>query len=91
MRFAYFLHFGALGGALATGRAELRQVHSRFVGTAANFPEKCGPKVIRLALDILERKATPPVVFTRHQIITPGNVDHLHPNDALMTVIKTPA
>lgn len=73
------------------GRVELRQPHSRLVGTVAYFPEKYGPQVIRLALDILERKATPPAVFTRHQMITPENVDHFYPNDALMAAIKTPA
>jgi len=89
--YPFLLYPGTLRSVLAAGRAQLRQMHSRFVGTAAYFSENYGPTVIRLALDILERKATPPVVFTRGQIITPGSVDHLHPNDAQMTAIKTQA
>jgi len=32
--------------------------------------------LLRLALDILAKKAVVPAVFTNHQIITPDNVDH---------------
>jgi hypothetical protein len=28
----------------------------------------------------------PPAVFVRHQLITPENVDHHYPNDALLGV-----
>jgi ribose transport system substrate-binding protein len=38
---------------------------------------------LKLALDILSRKAVPPAVFTTHQTITPDNVDHFYPNDSL--------
>ncbi|MHB8736850.1 MAG: substrate-binding domain-containing protein [Terriglobales bacterium] len=72
------------------GRAELRDPHSRLIGSVAYFPEKYGANVIRLALDILERKPVPPAVFMRHQIITPENVDHFYPNDTLLglTTVK---
>ena len=72
------------------GRAELRQSRTRLVGSVAYFPENYGAGVIRLALDILTRKATPPAVFVKHQLITPENVDHFYPNDALMGVGLTP-
>ena len=49
----------------------------------AYFPEKYGDGLIRLALDILTRKSTPPAVLTHHQIITPDNADHFYPNDSL--------
>jgi len=65
-------------------RAELRLAHSRLVASVAYFPEKYGDGLIRLALDILARKAVPPAVFTRHQVITPENVDHFYPNDSLL-------
>ena len=68
------------------GRAELREARTRFIGTVAYFPEKYGAGVLRLALDILARKATPPAVFTRHQLLTPENVDSLYPNDSLMSM-----
>jgi ribose transport system substrate-binding protein len=41
--------------------------------------------LLRLALDILGKKAVPPAVFTSHQIITPENVDHFYPNDSLLS------
>jgi ribose transport system substrate-binding protein len=50
----------------------------------AYFPEKYGDGCLRLALDILARKAVPPAVFTSHQIITRENVDHFYPNDSLL-------
>jgi ribose transport system substrate-binding protein len=73
------------------GRAELRDPQSRLIGSVAYFPEKYGPDVLRLALDILERKPTSPAVFVKHQLITPENVNHLYPNDRLMALIRTPA
>ncbi|MGH9407347.1 MAG: substrate-binding domain-containing protein [Terriglobia bacterium] len=74
------------------GRAELRQPHTRLIGSVAYFPEKYGARLIRLALDILERKPTPPAVFIKHQLITPENADHFYPNDALMALAEsTPA
>jgi ribose transport system substrate-binding protein len=68
------------------GRAELREPNTRLIGSVAYFPEKYGDSVMRLALQLLEHKATPPAVFVRHQVITPENVDHTYPNDTLMGV-----
>ena len=67
-------------------RAEIRVPGTRFIASVAYFPEKYGDGLIRLALDILGGKPAPPAVFTTHQIITPENVDHFYPNDALMSV-----
>ncbi len=72
------------------GRAELREPRTRLIGSVAYFPEKYGAGLIRLALDILAQKATPPAVFIRHQLITPENVDHYYPNDTLMGVTRAP-
>jgi len=73
------------------GRSELRQLNTRLIGSVAYFPEKYGPHIIRLALDILERKPTPPAVFIKHQLVTPQNVNQLYPNDILMNLLKFPA
>jgi ribose transport system substrate-binding protein len=70
------------------GREELRQPGTRLIGSVAYFPEKYGAGVIRLAPDILAHKATPPAVFIKHQLITPENVDHYYPNDALLGVSR---
>jgi ribose transport system substrate-binding protein len=64
-------------------RAEMREPRTRLIGSVAYFPEKYGEGLIRLGLDILARKPVPPACFTRHQLITPENVDHLYPNDSL--------
>jgi ribose transport system substrate-binding protein len=66
------------------GRSELREARTRLIGSVAYFPEKYGSAVIRLALDILARKPTPPAVFIKHKLITPESVDHFYPNDTLM-------
>jgi ribose transport system substrate-binding protein len=67
-------------------RAELRVPDTRLVASVAYFAEKYGDGLIRLALDILGGKPVPPAIFTSHQIITPENVDHFYPNDALLSV-----
>jgi ribose transport system substrate-binding protein len=67
-------------------RAELRVPKTRLLASVAYFPEKYGDGLLRLALDLLARKAVPPAVFTTHQIITTENVDHFYPNDSLLTV-----
>jgi len=67
-------------------RIELRTANTRLIASVAFFPEKYGEGLIRLALDILARKAVPPAVFTGHQVITPENVEHFYPNDSLLTV-----
>ena len=72
------------------GRTELRAPGTRLIGSVAYFPEKYGPHLIRLALDILEGKPAPPAVFTHHQLITPENVDHYYPNDSLLSALETP-
>jgi ribose transport system substrate-binding protein len=70
------------------GRAELREPRTRLIGSVAYFPEKYGAGVIQLALDILARKATPPAVFIKHQLITPENVEHHYPNDVLLSISR---
>jgi ribose transport system substrate-binding protein len=69
------------------GRAEIREPNTRFIGSVAYFPEQYGPQLIRLSLDLLNHSVVPPAVFTKHQLITRENVDHLYPNDGLLTVV----
>jgi ABC-type sugar transport system, periplasmic component len=66
------------------GRAELREPGTRLVGSVAYFPEKYGAEIVAVALDILHRRAVPPAVFVKHQLVTPENVNHIYPNDELM-------
>jgi len=66
------------------GRAELREPNTRLVGSVGYFPERYGEDLIRVSLDILNRRPVPPAVFVKHQIITPETVDHFYPNDGLI-------
>ena len=66
------------------GRAELREVGTRLIGSVAYFPEKYGTEIVAVALDILHRRPVPPAVFVKHQLVTPETVDHIYPNDRLM-------
>lgn len=65
-------------------RVEMRRPGSRLVGSVAYFPETYGDGIIALALDILAKKPVPPAVFTKHQLITPENVDRFYSGDALL-------
>ena len=60
--------------------------NSPLIASVGYFPERYGEGVIRLALDLLGRRAVPPAMFVKHQLVTRDNVDHLYPNDALMGV-----
>ncbi len=66
------------------GRAELREPNTRLIGSVAFFPERYGADLIRLSLDILNKKQSPPAVFVEHKLVTPGTVNHFYPNDSLM-------
>jgi ribose transport system substrate-binding protein len=71
-------------------RAELREPRTPLIASVGYFPERYGDGLIRLALDILAKRPVPPALFVRHQIITPENLDHFYPNDALLAA-PTPA
>lgn len=73
------------------GRRELRKPNTRLIGSVAYFPETYGDGLVRLAVDILNRRFVSPAVFTRHLLLTPGNVDRVYPNDALMEFSPLPA
>jgi len=74
----------------ADARAELRRPHTPLIGSVGYFPERYGVELIRLALDLLAHRPTPPAKFVRHQVITAANVDHLYPNDALLPLAVPP-
>jgi ribose transport system substrate-binding protein len=64
-------------------RMALRERRSPLVASVGFFPERYGDAIIKLALEILAHRRTPPAVFSRHHLITPENVDHFYPNDSL--------
>ncbi len=65
-------------------RMELRRKSSPLVASVAYFPERYGDEVLRLAALILAGKTTSPAVFTKHELITPQNVDKVYPLDHLL-------
>jgi ribose transport system substrate-binding protein len=65
-------------------RRELRRPGTRLIGSVAYFPEKYGPALLRIALDLLTKKKLPPAIFIKHSLITPQNVDRFYPNDGLL-------
>jgi ribose transport system substrate-binding protein len=65
-------------------RTELRRRDTRLLFSVAYFAELYGDGLVRLTLDTLNRRHVPPAVFTRHQLLTPRNVNHLYPNDSLL-------
>jgi ribose transport system substrate-binding protein len=71
------------------GRAELREPNTRLLGSVAFFPERYGDDLIRVSLDILNRRPVPPAVFVEHKLITPATVDHFYPNDVLTQPMRT--
>ncbi len=66
------------------GREELRLANTRLVGSVAYFPERYGPELIRVSLDILNKRPVPPAVFVEHKLVTPTTVDHYYANDGLL-------
>ncbi len=67
--------------AIRDARNELRRPGTRLIGTVAYFPERYGDELIPLALNILQKKPTPPSSFVKHQLITTDNVDLIYPLD----------
>ena len=65
-------------------RTELRRPHTPLVGSVAYFPERYGDEVIRLSAAILSGQKIPPAVFTKHELVTPQNVDRLYPLDEVL-------
>jgi ribose transport system substrate-binding protein len=72
-------------------RLELRQPRTPLIASVGFFPERYGDGLMKLALDILDGRPTPPALFTRHHLITTETVDHFYPNDALLGHATAPA
>jgi ribose transport system substrate-binding protein len=65
------------------GRAEIRRPNTRLIGSVAFFPERYGPALVKVSLDILNKRAVPPAVFVDHKLVTPMTIDHFYSNDLL--------
>jgi len=65
-------------------REEMRRAGTRMVGSVAYFPERYGDEVVRLAAAILSGKPVPPAVFTKHELVTPENIDRVYSLDEVL-------
>jgi ribose transport system substrate-binding protein len=79
------------GGAIEA-RRELRRRGTHLIGTVGFFPETYGESIMRIADNLLNDRAKPSAVFTKHQLITAANVDRYYPNDLELRISSaTPA
>lgn len=62
-------------------RRELRLSNSRLIAAVAFFPERYGESLVRLALDMLNQRTTPPAIYMPVQVLTRKNVDEYYPHD----------
>jgi len=62
-------------------RRELRLPNSRLIAAIAFFPERYGESLVHLALDILNKRTTPPAIYMPAQVLTRKNVDEYYPHD----------
>jgi ribose transport system substrate-binding protein len=58
---------------------EMRSSSTRLIGSVGYFPEKYGEQVVKLAIEMIEGRQTPPSVFVKHQLVTPANVQGFYP------------
>lgn len=65
------------------GGAELRRQKTRMTGSLAFSTEHYGEDLIRVRLDLLNRRPVPPAVFVEHKLVTHSTVNHFSPNDSL--------
>lgn len=77
------LCFAASYGGGPEARRELRLPNSRLIAAVAFFPEKYGESLLLLALDILNKRSTPPAIYMPVQLLTRKNVDEFYPQDTL--------
>ncbi len=63
-------------------RGEIRDPHSRLIGSTAYMPEKYGEKLIELALKILRGEPVPPAVYMHHVFIKADNIERFYPGAA---------
>ena len=68
-------------GAIREARQELRLPNSPLIASVAFFPERYGEGLLRLALDLLQKRDVPPAIYVPIQLLYRNNVDQLYPED----------
>jgi ribose transport system substrate-binding protein len=62
-------------------RRELIHRNPMLIGAVDFFPQHYGSKIIPLAINILERQAVPPALYTDHLLLTANNVRQVYAAD----------
>lgn len=62
-------------------RDEVRDLHSRLIGSTAYRPEAYGERVLELAQKILRGESVPPAVYIEHVFLTNSNIDFYYPQE----------
>ena len=71
------------------GRDEIRREGSPFIASVAYFPERYGPRLLRLAESMIAGEAVPPAVYMEHEVIDRDNIDLLYPPLTAATPAKS--
>jgi ribose transport system substrate-binding protein len=64
-------------------RKEIRQPHSRIIGSTAYWPEKYGEKLVEVALRLLKGEPVPPAVYINHVFLDQKNIDLYYPEERI--------
>lgn len=60
-------------------RSEIRNPHSRIIGSTAYMPERYGEHLMELALKILRGESVPPAVYINHVFLNTQNINSYYP------------
>jgi ribose transport system substrate-binding protein len=61
------------------GQMEIRRRNSRMIASVAYFPERYGPNLVRLAMEVAAGRQVSPAVYTEHLLLDRQNIDRLYP------------
>jgi ribose transport system substrate-binding protein len=75
-------------GGSPEARRELRLPNTRLVAAVGFFPERYGESLVLLALDILNKRTTPPAIYMPVQVLTQKNVDEFYPHDTFTSTVE---
>jgi ribose transport system substrate-binding protein len=67
------------------GQMEIRRRNSRMIASVAYFPERYGPNLVRLAMEVAAGRQVSPAVYTEHLVLDRENIDRVYPETTAST------
>jgi len=61
------------------GQMEIRRRNSRMIASVAYFPERYGPNLVSLAIEVAAGRQVSPAVYTEHLVLDRQNIDRVYP------------